>query len=257
MGINKTEAKNPVQAAQTTFRILEGLRELDGAGVTELADHLNLSKTSVYNYLKTLEQEEYVVRHGDRYYVGLKFLSLGTWARRKQPVYEAAKSELKALADQTGEYVNLLVEEHGRGVYLHRAVGENATKHKEYPGYRSHLHNTSVGKSILAHLPRSEVEAIIDERGLPATAKNTITDRDELFEELSRIRERGYAFDDEESMDGFRCVGAPIINRRTEDVEGAISVSGPRSRMRNDRLEEEVPQLVLDAVNVIEINLSL
>lgn len=257
MGLNRTKAKNPVQSARTTFRIVEGLKELDGAGVTELANHLDLSKASVYNYLTTLEEEEYVVKDGSEYQLGLQFLNLGTWARRQQPIFEAAKSELDTLADETGEFVNLLVEEHGRGVYLYRAIGENATKHKEYPGYRSHLHNTAVGKSILAHMPEDEVEAIVEERGMPATATNTITDPEELYRNLSDIRDRGYAFDREESMDGFRCVGAPVINKQTESVEGAISVSGPRSRMRDERFEEEIPRRVLDAVNVIEINISV
>lgn len=257
MGISNTTAKNPVQGVQTTFRIIEGLKELDGAGVTELAEHLDLSKASVYNYLTTLEQEEYVVKQGTQYELGLQFLNLGAWARRRQPVFEAAKQELEAVAEETEEIVNLLVEEHGRGVYLYRTVGEQATKHKEYPGYRSHLHNSAVGKCILAHMPREEVEAIIEERGMPATAKNTITDPDRLFEELERIREQGYSFDREESMDGFRCIGVPLINKQSGEIEGAVSVSGPRSRMRNGRFEEELPQRLLDVANVIEIELSI
>jgi len=106
-------------------------------------------------------------------------------------------------------------------------------------------------------MPRDQVESILDRRGLPSTTKHTITDRAELYDELDRIREQGYALDKGESMEGFRCVAAPVINNRTDQVKGAISVSGPRSRMRGERFKEVLPQLIIDAINVVEINLSL
>jgi len=115
-------ATNPVKSIEAMFTIVEALKQLDGAGVTELADHLELPKSTIHNYLATLEQEEYVVKEGTTYRVGLRFLDLGAYARDQVEMFEVAKPELEHLASETGELANLLVEEeHGRVVPLPHA----------------------------------------------------------------------------------------------------------------------------------------
>lgn len=248
-------AKNPVKTTQTTLRVVEALKQLDGAGVTELADHLDLPKSSVHNYLSTLEQEEYVTKDGNTYRVGLRFLDLGSYARHTMPVYEVAKPEVRTLAEETGELANLLVEDHGRGVYIHREAGADAVRVDCYTGVRVYLHSTAMGKAILAHLPESRVHEILDRHGLPEKTEQTITERDALFDELSRIRERGVAFDREERLSGLRCVAVPILSNSSR-VEGALSVSGPTSRMQGERFESELPERLRSAANVIELNIT-
>jgi DNA-binding IclR family transcriptional regulator len=253
--MENSRARNPVKSAQTTLRIVEALRELGGAGVTELANHLDLPKSSVHNYLSTLEQEEYLRKDGHTYHVGLRFLELGSFARHQRPIYRVAKPEVSRLAEETGELANLLVEEHGRGVYVHRDTGDRAVKVDSYTGHRVYLHNTALGKAILAHLSAENVERILDRHGLPETTPRTITDRDELFDELETIRDAGVAFDREERLEGLMCVAAPIVSR-DGGVEGAISISGPTSRMRGERIESELPDLLRSSVNVIELNIT-
>lgn len=248
-------AENPIQAAEITVAVLQGLKEINGGGVTELADHLGMSKSRVHNYLATLRQEEYVVKEGTTYDVGLRLVGLGTYARHQQEIYEVAKPELEALAEETSDLVNLLVEEYGKGVYLHREQGENAVEVDSYTGHRVHLHNTALGKAILAELPRERVEEIIDKHGLPATTENTITDREELYERLEQIREQGVAFDDEERLPGLRCV-ARAITDNVGEVHGAISVSSPSSRMQGSRYREEIPQKLEEVTNIVSLNMS-
>lgn len=255
MSRHQNTAANPVKSTVTTFRILEALKELDGARVTDLSRHLDLPKSSVHNYLSTLEQEEYVVKEDNTYSLGLRFLDFGTKARSNLPLYEFGKPEVRSLAEETGELVNLLVEEHGKGVYIHRETGEDAVMVDTNTGQRIHLHNTGLGKAILAHYPRERVEAILDQHGMPATTDNTVTERETLFEELAEVRETGFAYDDEERLDGLRCVATPILNN-DDEVLGAMSVSGPTSRMSTQRFTEEVPQLLENAVNVIELNVT-
>jgi len=115
-----------------------------------------------------------------------------------------------------------------------------AVQVKGHVGTRAPLHSTGLGKAILAHLPEERVESIVDHHGMPASTPETITDRDELFDALERIRDRGFAFDDEERLRGLRCVAAPIL--ANDDVVGAISVSGPTNRLRDDRYREELPR---------------
>lgn len=250
-----TEASNPVKSVVTTFDILQTLRRLDGAGVTELADELDLPKSSVHNYLSTLEQEEYVVKEEAEYYVGLRFLDLGRYARQRNDLYETARPELEAVAEETGELVNLLVEEHGQGVYVCRVRGDRAVNVAASTGHRVSLHNTGLGKAVLAHTPEERVDAILDEHGMSAETEHTITDRDELKSELAAVRERGVAFDREERLEGLRCVAVPLLDLDDRPV-GAISVAGPTSRMQGERYESELPQTLRNAANVIELNLT-
>jgi DNA-binding IclR family transcriptional regulator len=112
-----------------------------------------------------------------------------------------------------------------------------------------------MGKAILAHLPESRVHEILDRHGLPEKTEQTITERDALFEELSEIRERGVAFDREERLSGLRCVAVPILSNSSR-VEGALSVSGPTSRMQGERFESELPERLRSAANVIELNIT-
>lgn len=249
-----SRARNPVGATETTFAIIEALDELDGCGVTDLADHLGMPKSTVHNYLSTLEQEEYIHKEGKSYQVGIKFLDLGASARRRLPVYEVAKPEVNQLAEKTGELANLLVEDHGKGVYVHQARGEQAVQVDSSVGARVDLHATAFGKAILAHLPDSRVEEIVERHGLPRRTERTVGTREELQATLEDVRERGYAIDDQERLEGLRCVAAPVlIDGR---VLGAVSLSGPGNRMRGDYFQEELPAQLLETINVIELNLT-
>ena len=247
-----TEPKTPVKTAQTTFRIVEALKELDGASVTELAHHLDLPKSSAHNYLRTLEHEGYVVETGGQYEVGLRFLDLGAYARTKQQLYSVAAPELEEVARETGEHVNLLVEEHGLGIFLFRAQGADAVNVDSYTGQCVRLHTTALGKTVLAYLPEERRDEIIDRHGLVAKTDRTITDRAELEEELSEIRQHGVAHDREERIRGLRCVAVPILS--DDGIAGAVSVSGPTSRMDADRVENDVLPRLRHAANIIELN---
>ena len=246
------EPNTPVKTAQTTFRIVETLKAMDGATVTELADHLEIAKSSAHNYLRTLEHEGYVVESDGEYEVGLRFLDLGGYARSRERLYDVAIPEMERIAEATGEYANLLVEEHGLGVFLARERGADAVSLDSYTGQSVRLHTTALGKTVLAYLPRERVESIIDRHGLPALTERTITDRAELFDALEEIRQRECAYDREERIKGLNCVAVPILY--DDDIAGALSVSGPVSRMGQERIEDEILPELRRAANIIELN---
>ncbi|WP_435185373.1 IclR family transcriptional regulator [Halobellus sp. EA9] len=252
MDASPPEPNTPVKTAQTTFRIVEALKSLDGATVTELSDHLDIPKSSAHNYLRTLEHAGYVVQRDQRYEVGLRFFDLGGYARSRERLYSIAIPEMERLADATGEYANLLVEEHGLGVFLARERGDDAVSLDSYTGQSVRLHTTALGKTVLAYLPEERVEEIVDRHGLPAKTEHTITDREELFEALSEIRQREYAYDRQERIKGLNCVAVPILC--DGEIAGSLSVSGPVSRMGEDRIESEILPELRRAANIIELN---
>jgi DNA-binding IclR family transcriptional regulator len=249
------EGQDTIGATVKTFRIVEGLKELNGAGISELANHLDMPKSSVHNYLHTLEDLGYVDCLEGEYCVGLRFLDLGGYVRNHCEIFDAAKDEADTLAEETGELVNVLVEEHGYGVHIYRAAGTHAVPIDTRIGKHTALSTTALGKAILAHLPEDRVDEIVDRHGLPQPTPNAIGDRQTLFEQLETIRERGYARDDEERLNGIRCVAAPVQTADGE-VLGAVSVAGPTHRMKGDRFDRELPDRVLQASNVIELNVT-
>lgn len=244
-----------IDAVKTSIAIVEALQELDGAGVTELADHLGMAKGTVHSHLSTLQEEEFVVKEGDTYAISLRFLDFGRYAKDRVEHLDILEQELDALAEETGEVVQFLTEEYGRGVYLYKARGEFAVETASYVGQRTAIHCTALGKAILSRLPRPYVEWIIDYHGLPPRTDNTITDPEALFEELETIRKRGYSTDDEEILRGLRCVAAPVV-KPDGDPLGAVSIAGPTSRMNGERFDEELPELITSTANVIEINIA-
>lgn len=251
-GPKSTDTLSTVHRA---FTVVEALRELEGARVTELADHLEMAPSTTHKYLTTLEAERCVVKEGDEYHVGMEFLDIGTYAKYRKQGYRLCVRKVTEMAEATGERVQFVIEEHGIGIYLHtEASDENAVMIDRRDGVHRYLHSTAAGKAILAELPTARVDEIVREHGLPAETERTIVDRASLDAELDRIHEAGVSYNDEESVEGLRAVGVPVF-RPDGVVLGAFSVSGPSNRLKGDRFREELPNLLLGHANEIELNI--
>ncbi|WP_435348467.1 IclR family transcriptional regulator [Haloarchaeobius sp. HRN-SO-5] len=254
-----TDSPRTHSTVRNALDVVRALESLDGAGVTELANHLGLSKSAVYNHLGTLREERYVVKEGTTYRLSLQFLLLGEYVRNRHVLYRHGKEEIEQLAQETGEYAHLSTEQHGLSVNLYKVQGEKAvgsdyqTTKLQKPDY---LHFSATGKAILAHLPEERVERIIDRYGLVGKTENTITDRDELFAELDRVRERGYATNEEEEIKGLEAVGAPILDAN-DRVLGSVSVSGPVNRMQESEYHAHVVDSVTSTANIVEVNINM
>jgi DNA-binding IclR family transcriptional regulator len=244
-----------VKTTKTVFDIIETLREKGGARVTEVADELGLANSTVHRHLVTLTDRKYVTKEGDVYHVGLKFLELGEFTRSRQRAYSLAETKVAELAEETGERAQFIVEEHGDAVYIHTEAGENAVKTDSAVGKRIPIHATSAGKVILAHMLRPRLAAILDDLELTPETENTITDMDEFRTELEGIRERGYAFNDQEHTEGLRAIAVPI-NDPNEGVIGALGISGPTHRMTDEWYRTEIPNLLLGSANELELNVE-
>lgn len=244
----------PVKTATRVFEIVEALLELERANLTELARHLDLADSTLHDHLTTLESLGYVVREEKNYRVSLQFLEVGEKIRSQLEIYQIADPEVTKLANETGEHASLMIEENEKGVLLAIAKGTDAVNLGAYAGQRVVLTANAPGKAILAHLSDQRVQQIIDRQGLPEYTEHTITEREDLFEELEAIRERGYATDTEELVEGVNAISVPVISRNR--VQGALTVGGPAYRMEGELFDEELPNLLLRASNVVELNLT-
>jgi DNA-binding IclR family transcriptional regulator len=244
----------PINSTAMSLDVVETVHELGGATLSELVEQFDKPRSTVHDHLKTLTEAGYLVRDGRTYRVSVRFLNLGGRARAETDLFQVAESELKQLADDTGEHANLMVEENGRGVFLYKVKGSQSVNLDTYEGKEVALHTTAMGKTILAEMDERRRTEIVAEHGLNPVTPQTITDEVALEEELATIRERGYATDNEERLEGIRCVAAPITT--DEGVVGAVSVSAPKSRMNGDRFEETIPSAVRNTANIIEVNLQ-
>lgn len=255
----QNDGPRTLKTVTTATRVLDLVREHDEIGASELATALDISKSTAHIHLKTLEKNGFLVQREGSYRLAFRFTVLGEYVRSQSPLYRYGKQEVDDLAEETNQYTHLVTEEDGFGINLYQVKGDTSIEGEyqtEKVQRRDHLHYTAAGKAILAHLPRERVEEIIDRRGLPAQTENTITDAERLFEELERVRERGYAYNDAEEIDGFRAVGAPIRDA-TNRVLGSLSLSAPTSLMQGNRFENELPERVRQSANVIEVNINM
>lgn len=248
-------SNDTVGSVETMFAIVERLQELDGAGVSELASDLGFAKSTVHRHLATLEGMEYVVKKGDVYYVGLRFLDLGEYTRNRKLAYKMAGEKVSELAVETEERAQFIVEEHGKAVFIHRDTGDRAVLTDPGIGKRIPLHATAAGKAILAHLSDDELSRIIERRGLPKVTEYTITDEEALHEELENCRARGYSYNKQENLIGLHAVGVPVKDA-SGGVLGSLSISGPSHRLKGEWFERELPNLLLGSANELELNIN-
>ena len=237
----------------TLLNIISVLDREGPMGVTELADTLDIAKSTAHYHLSTLRQNGFVTKDGTRYGLGLSFLRIGLQTRRREPLFEAAKAEIDKLADETGELAILSVEQRGMGVYLYKRGGFDALDIDAPIGGSATLHNRALGKAMLSRFDEDRVDEILDRHGLPKTAERTITAREELKRALQEVQNEGVAFNREESIDGIHGVGVPITTASGE-VLGAISVAGPAKRLNGSLFSDDLPDLLSRARNVIELN---
>lgn len=252
--MNERTPSRKIQTISNMFRIVGVLMDRDGAQVTEIADELDLAKSTVHQQLSTLYDEGYVITEDGDYHVGLRFLTLGEYARQRREWSNLAERMVDQLAESTNERAQFFIEEHGRAIYLYTAAGERAVQADRQSGELRYLHSSAGGKAILSRMDRERVEEIIDLWGLPAETDQTITNAEELFDELTATRERGYSINKQESISGLWAIGVPVV--ADDEVIGAFSVSGPRHRMEKDWFHEELPNHLLGTANELEIKIE-
>jgi len=243
-----------IKSDETLFALIELLRELDGAGVTELAEHLGVAKSTIHGHLTTMRNHGFVAKCGTEYRLGLRFFDYGQYVRGQLNIFRSGMEAVDQLEEATGEMAWLITHDNGKAMYIYGRGGQNDIDINTILGQRAHMHCNSGGKAILAHLPEEEVNAIIDRYGLPAQTENTITSRETLFEELEQIREQGYALNLSEDLKGIHAIGIPLTFEGK--IQGALSIAGPAHRLSQERCEGEVFDQLQAATDEIELNLA-
>ncbi|WP_435181758.1 IclR family transcriptional regulator [Halorussus sp. AFM4] len=251
-----TDESRTLQTTATSIEILELLEEFNGARVSEIAERMDRPKSTIHGHLATLREKEFVVKQGDFYALGPELLRLGNHVRTREDGFVLAREFTERLFEEVGLRSIFAVEMGGKAVFVHTASGNKMGWTHERLGNRLYLHNTAVGKAILAELPAPRVDQILDEWGLPEETANTITDREALFAELDEIRDQGYAVNNAENFRELHAIGV-AATRPSGDVIGGFSVTGPEHSITDVGRESQLADAVKEIVNEFELELAL
>ena len=237
-----------VRAVARALDILDRLESASGGmSLADLAEAVDLPKSSVFRYLSTLQSRGYVQQDrvtGD-YRPGLR--AIPSHARHLDLLRERARPLMEALRDRLGETINLAVLDGSRITYLEILESNRAMRLAARDGDRVPVHSSALGKAICAALPDAEVVAILQDEGMPKMTANTITRIPDFLAQLEQVRRTGYAIDDREHEDDGRCVAVAIPNG---GVPAAISLSAPAVRFAMDEVDEVAAALTKAAASL-------
>ncbi|NLP46227.1 MAG: IclR family transcriptional regulator [Epulopiscium sp.] len=231
--------KEVVQSVDRALSILEVLSDQEtGLGLSEISNQIDLHKSTVHRLLGTLMIRGYVEQdpHTNRYSLTMKLFELGNKKIEKLDVLTLAKPYLRELADKTNEVVHLVIREGAEIIYIDKVEGDYTLRMHSRIGRRSPLYCTAVGKVMMAYLEEEERKKLWEESAKKEYTSFTIIQYSQMQEELKKVKNQGYAVDDQEHEIGVRCIGAPIFDYQG-NVHAAISVSGPAIRMTPEKIK--------------------
>jgi IclR family KDG regulon transcriptional repressor len=225
--------------------------------LAEIASGLQMNKTTAYRLLSALEKLDLVQRdpESERYRLGMKLYELGSKAVRARTLQSEARRYLKEMARVSNEAVSLAVPGAGGIVCVERFDSPGTMISVRTPvGALFPAHCSAAGKAVLAYLSDEDVDAIVSSNGLTRYTAHTHTEIGELKRDLRRIRQRGYALDEQELERGLNGVAAPVFLQDAR-VIGAVGIAGPTQRFQGKDLAEKV-ELVKTAARRIAANLG-
>jgi len=253
----RIDGKNDIKSIVKASKIIDIIAfERKPLSLSELSSRLGMAKSTLHGLLSTLINIHYLEQEQDtgRYKLGIQLFELGSQITNTWSEKAIAKTYMEKLIEKSGETVHLAMLSNGEVLYVEKQEAYSSIRIATAPGAKLPVHCTGVGKVLLAYSSVQEIDQILKDYKFSAHTNFTITDRKTLMLELQQIIAQGYAYDNQEFVDGLRCVAAPIFNH-TNRVIFSLSVSGPLYRMQDEQIEE-YKQLLLDATYEISRKLG-
>ena len=234
--------KTSIQVIERMISLLDALAQYqDPVSLKELSAVTGLHPSTAHRILNDMVLKRFVDRADTgSYRLGMRLLELGNIVKSRLNVREAALDFMRALHRKTNQTINLSVRQGDEIVYIDRSFSERSGMQVVRAiGGRAPLHLTSTGKLFLSIDDPKAVRAYATRTGLAGHNKNSITELSKLERELSLVRARGYARDNEELELGVRCMAAGIHDDSGKLVAG-LSISAPADRLQDDWIDDLV-----------------
>jgi len=233
-----------VSSVMKVFGILQALGEERDHGITELAQRVMMSKSTVYRFLQTMKALGYVTQEGEseKYSLTLKLFELGAKALQNVDLIRSADVQMRELSRLTKETIHLGALEEDSIVYIHKIDSLYNLRMYSRIGRRNPLHTTAIGKVLLAWRDRAEVNEILKEVEFKRSTANTIVTREALIDVLDQVKVQGFGEDNEEQEEGLRCIAVPVFDRFGVVIAG-LSISFPTIRFSEEAKSDYVAML--------------
>jgi IclR family pca regulon transcriptional regulator len=218
----------------------------------EVASQLELNKSTVFRLVSTLESMGYLERDPQtrRYRPSLKILHLGYTVINSLEVRQVARPHLESLSHEVEETVSLCVLDGNHVIYVDRVRNKSIVGVLLKIGSRIPAHSATVGKVLLADLTPGELDTFLNSAELTPCTSRTISEREALLAELSKVKKNGFAICDGELAIGLRAAGAPIYNHEQKAI-AAVNVSGSSTTITLNHLKKViVPAVVRTAAQI-------
>ncbi len=236
------------QSLRKALEILEGMTRMDSPfRLQDLSTHLEMSPSTVSRFLNTFIDYGYVNRDPSTsfYYLTLKFAAIGERVRTKFPFQQTLLKYAREISNHFNESSSLCVENNMQMVYIATEDGPGQMlRNLQRIGHIAPMHATGVGKVHLLNYSETNLLELVEKRGLAKITNKTITNLEDLKIEIEKIRNQGYAFDDEECELGVRCIAIPVKDY-TGKVIAAISLSASKNRLEKEQIDQ-VAKYLLD-----------
>lgn len=231
------DEKPLVNTVSHAVLMLEAFSAQPVQGLNELSRAVGIPRASALRILRTLIAYGIVGRAETKYRLTRRLMEMGASAGSPRAMQLAVAKALQDLVTKTGETSHFAQLDGTQVVYIAKHDSPHPIRMHSYVGWRGPLYATAVGKALLALKPAAEVRSLLPAK-LERLSAKTIVSKTKLLDELALTAKRGFAVDDEELIDGLRCVALAV-----PEAGGAISVSGPASRIDDKRLVDIVRQI--------------
>ncbi len=226
-----------IQSLDRGLQALDILAKYEALGVTELAQLLEVDKSTASRIVETLKQHDMVqqIRNTRKYKLGFRVLHLGEGLRKSLNVIDIARPILREVCRELEQSVHLCAYNNSMVYVIDQVVSNQQYTMLAMVGMIEPVHSSSVGKCILSYRREDIRDAILDDYDFKQYTPKTITNKEDLLIELEKIKEQGYAVDDEEMVLGVRCIAAPVFDYRNS-VRYSIGISGPTTVMTPEKI---------------------
>jgi IclR family transcriptional regulator, KDG regulon repressor len=245
-----------VKTLEKAFKIIELIEEHNGLKFNDLIELTSFKKSTVHRFLSFLIKSNYVRKDKKttKYELGIKFLRISTRVLSNLNIRDNAEEHLYELNKATGETIHLAMLIGDEVIYIEKKESTQAIRMISQVGKKARLYCSGVGKAILAFQNKRFIEKKLDETDFEKYTDNTIVNREDLLEELKKIKKLGFSLDREENEKGICCIATPIRDH-TGDVIASISVSAVKIRLDIDGLLE-YKDMMLEKADLISRSLG-
>ena len=240
------------------FQIIDLLnRNQQGLPLSAIGERLDFNKSTTHHILKQIISNGYIRQHPEtkEYSLGYKFLQVSSGILENIDVRKIAHPYLRRVQKESQEAAHLTILRGGKVIYVDKVAPPGLIVLSTYIGFAIDAYAHAGGKTLLSDLSPEGIRRLYPEEPLRLHGKNTITTINGLLDDLEKVRQNGYAIDDEEFCEGIRCVAAPI--RVGRKAVAGLSISGSIFTMTRERMNRDLIGLVMKTAEKISAEMNV